>query len=313
MMLSRIAENAFWMGRYIERAESFVQVLSVTDSFASDMAEEDAWGPLLDVYNDRKFYASRDLPVTEQNVVKFYLTDKVNLNSAYSCVKITRENARSLRHLISTESWLHISIFHEYMEALAKRRFSMSKLAAVCKEIQVSCSAHRGVIETTWYRDEAWLFNQVGAALERADQMTRLLDMKYYQTDAEDEDAAPVADVAWWNSLLRSASGYHAFKRRHSFNPKPEDAARFLLHDTQFPRSVRGAADTAFRHLKTLERDFKAKPGKEVNEAAAAFAERLKSPPPKLIGRSLHRYIDQIQLDIVTLSKALYDRYFEPG
>ncbi|MEM9168319.1 MAG: alpha-E domain-containing protein [Pseudomonadota bacterium] len=314
MTLSRIAENAFWMGRYIERADSFVQILSVTEAFASDLAEAEAWGPVLDVFADRKEYEARKRPITAANVAKFYLTDRNNPSSAYSCVRATRENARALRHLISTESWQSVSMFHDDMEALSRRRFAISALAAICEHIRESCCLYRGVIDNTWYRDEAWLFNRIGAALESADQTTRLLDMKYFQAkDPEDDDAAPVADVAWWNTLLRTASGYHAFNRRYTFNPQPADAAAFLLHDLQFPRSVGGAATVAFACLKTLEKEFRAKPGPAVKEAVAAFSERLDAPPNRLAGRALHKYLDEIQQDIIRLANALNERYFAPA
>lgn len=312
MMLSRIAENAFWMGRYIERAESLTRVLAVTESFAADQADEDAWTPVLNVFADAETFAERGKPVTAVNVARFYMSDAANPGSILSSVRMARENARSLRHLISTESWRQLSVFQDFMTALAKRRLAISKLSENCEEIRLACCAHRGMMETTWYRDEAWHFHRLGGALERADQVTRLLDMKTFQSDSE-TDAAPMPDVAWWNTLLRSASGYHAFQRQYSFNPQPEDAVAFLLHDLQFPRSVRGAAEAAFAGLETLERDFDAKPGPSVKEAARTFAERLSGPPQRLAGRALHRYLDQIQRDIIALAKALNERYFSPG
>lgn len=312
MMLSRIAENAFWMGRYIERAESLTRVLAVTESFAIDQSDEDAWSPILNVYADTEAFSEKGKPVTGVNVARFYFTDSANPNSVLSCIRMARENARSLRHLISTESWRQLSVFYEALTQLAKRRFAISKLADICEETRLSCCAHRGMMETTWHHDEAWLFHRLGGAIERADQVTRLLDMKTFQAD-QDNDPAAMPDVAWWNTLLRSASGYHSFQRHHSFNPKPEDAAAFLLHNLHFPRSVRGAAETAFADLQTLEKDFRARPGPEVSDAAKAFAERLASPPQRLSGQTLHRYLDQIQKDIIVLAKALNDRYFSPG
>jgi len=312
MMLSRIAENAFWMGRYIERAESLTRVLSVTESFAADQADEDAWTPVLNIFADADAFAERGKPVSAVNVTRFYMVDAAHPGSILSSVRMARENARSLRPLISTESWRQLSLFNDFMATLAKRRVAISKLSENCEEIRLACCAHRGMVETTWHRDEAWYFHRLGGALERADQVTRLLDMKTFQSDSADE-TAPRPDVAWWNTLLRSASGYHAFQRQHSFNPQPEDAVGFLLHDLRFPRSVRGAAKTAFADLETLERDFKARPGPEVKEAAKAFAERLAAPPQRLAGRALHRYLDQIQRDIIALAKALNERYFSPG
>ncbi|MGE0410284.1 MAG: alpha-E domain-containing protein, partial [Amphiplicatus sp.] len=297
-MLSRFAENAFWMGRYMVRTESLARLLSVTEAFAADQDSEAAWRPVIEVYQDSQTFAARKTPFTALGVARFYLADRANPNAIISALTYAKENARSLRHLISTESWRQLSVFHVSVSALTKRRFSLSKLSDICEEIRTACFTHRGLIEATWYRDEVWLFNRLGAALERADQMTRFLDMKYFQGDASGGDAGPRADVAWWNTLLRSASGYHAFHRRHSVDVAPSDAATFLLFDLQFPRSVRGAATTAFTLLDALDRDFHASPGPEVKDAARALAERLKTPPAKLAGRALHRYLDETQRDI---------------
>lgn len=313
MMLARFAENAFWLGRYIERTESLVRLLAVTDTFAADQDGEAAWLPVLKVYDDIDAFAARGKPISGLNVAQFYFSDRAHPNSIANSIAMAKSNARTLRHLISTEAWRQISVFDSRVSAIAKRRLANSKLSDLCEEIRNACFNHNGVIESTCYRDEVWLFNRLGAALERADQVTRFIDMKYFQVDAGDDSLVTVPDVAWWNTLLRSASGYHAFQRRYSFNPDPAQAAEFLLFDIQFPRSVRGAANTVFGHLKTLERDFDAKPGPIVSEAASAFANRLMTPPEKLSGRALHRYLDQIQRDIIALANGLKDRYFSPA
>lgn len=312
-MLSRFAENAFWMGRYMVRVESLARLLSVTETFAAGQDSEAAWRPVLEVYSDSDAFAERGLRVTALNVAKFYLADRSNANSIAFSIDRAKENARSLRHLLSTESWRQLSMFHASVMPLTKRRFALSKLSAICEEIRMGCFTHRGLMEATSYRDEVWFFNRLGAALDRADQMTRLIDMKYFQV-APAEDGHPAsADVAWWNTLLRSASGYHAFQRGHSFNPDPAEAASFLLFDLRFPRSVRGAAATAFAILEKLENDFHAAPGEQVKKAAKNLAERLEDPPEKLAGRALHRYLDQTQRDIISLANALYGRYFSPA
>ncbi len=312
MMLSRFAEHAFWMGRYVERTENMCRLLSVTEVYAADQESEAAWRPILQVFADEAAFAKTGKPITALNVSRFYLCDEGNPNSVVFAIHMLKENARSLRHLISTESWRQVSVFNDQVAGIAKRRFALSKLAELCEEIRLSCFTHRGVIEATCYRDEVWRFNRLGAALERADQMTRLLDMKYFDFDRDDDDEVAPPDVAWWNTLLRTASGYHAFQRRYSFDPDPTDAAGFLLFDGRLPLSVAGAIQTAFYHLERLEKDFGAEPDKPVREAADALARRLAAPPERLNGRPLHRYLDEIQQELITFANALNERYFSP-
>ncbi|MBT8471516.1 MAG: alpha-E domain-containing protein [Marinicaulis sp.] len=313
MLLSRFAENAFWLGRYMERVESLARLLWVTESFAADQDHDDAWAPILSVFADSEAFEERGKPLTAVNVARFYLSDTTNANSAVFAGNMAKENARSIRHLISTETWRAVSVFYDELRELQKRRFSLSKLNDICLSIRERSYIHRGVMEATSYRDEVWRFNQLGAALERADQMTRLIDIKYFRFDRDDIDDIAPPDVAWWNTLLRSASGYHAFQRRHPVNTDPADAARFVLCDPYLPLSVTNAAETALYQLERLDKDFDAKPGADIKKAAAALKENLGAPPAKLNGRALHRYLDSLQVDINSLANALNDRYFAPA
>lgn len=312
MLLSRFAENAFWLGRYFERVESLARLLSVTEAFAADQDSHEAWTPVLSVFADEEAFAERGKALSALNVVRFYIADRQNANSAVYAAQMAKENARSLRHLLSTEAWRQISVFYDELDALQRRRFSLSKVSEICIAIQGGCFRHRGVMETTSYRDELWRFNRLGAALERADQMTRLIDIKYFRFDRDDADEVAPPGVAWWNTLLRSASGYHAFQRSHSFNAAPSDAARFVLTDPYLPLSVASAAESAIYNLERLERDFAARPGAAVNEAAESLRFRLKSTPANLSGRTLHRFLDQVQREIILLANAINDRYFSP-
>ncbi|GJL93440.1 MAG: hypothetical protein DHS20C04_30990 [Hyphococcus sp.] len=313
MLLARFADNAFWMGRYMERAESLARLLMVTESFAADQESDEAWEPILSVFSDIDAFAERGRPLTALNVARFYLTDASNPNSVISAASAMKENARSLRHLISTESWRQVSLFHKSIATLQKRRFALSRLSEICSGIRDGCFTLRGVLDATCYRDEVWRFNQLGAAMERADQATRLIDIKYYRFDRDDDDQAAPPDVAWWNTLLRSASGYHAFQRRHSFNADPSDAAKFLICDRHLPLSVTNAAEAALYQITRLAEDYNARPGPQINRAAAALKARLAEPPAKLSGRTLHRYLDHIQREIMALANALNDRYFAPA
>lgn len=313
MLLSRFAENAYWMGRYMERAESLARLLMVTEAFAADQESEEAWAPILSVFSDAEDFKSRGKPINALNVARYYITDAANPNSVTFAVHMVKENARALRHLLSTESWRQVYIFESELSALKKTRFPLSKLSKVCANIENGCYTLRGVLDATGYRDEVWRFLRMGEALERADQVTRLIDIKYFRFDRDDEDEAAPPDVAWWNTLLRSASAYHAFQRRHSFTADPADAAKFLICDPYLPLSVTSAADTAVYQINRLEKDFGITPGPEVKEAATALLADLESPPARLNGRPLHRFIDKVQRGIILLANALHERYFSPA
>lgn len=299
------------MGRYFERVENLARLISVTESFSETASGESTWSPLLEVHEDEAIFRETGKTDTPLNIARFYIIDRDNPNSIANSLKMARENARSIRHILSTEVWRQLNIFHKQIDTLNDRSITLRKLDELCQTIRYSCYTHFGLVEGTWYRDEAWLFNQLGGALERADQTTRLLDMKYFQLQNQDTGEIEAPDAVWWNTLLRSASGYHAFRRSHSTDVDQSDAARFLLFDSEFPRSVFVSCSYALRILDSLE-EFGLENGAEITEARKQLTAVLKTPPEHLEDKTLHRYLDQIQVALNRLSKGIGERYFNP-
>ena len=104
--------------------------------------------------------------------------------------------------------------------------------------IKEACQTHTGITEGTFFRDQGWYFYQIGRYIERADQTTRLLDIKYHLLLPSLSDVGSPVDVSQWNALLRSAAGYHAYRRLHAASTTPARVAGFMLLNTAFPRSV---------------------------------------------------------------------------
>jgi uncharacterized alpha-E superfamily protein/transglutaminase-like putative cysteine protease len=314
-LLSRYAENAFWMGRYMERCENIARLLSVTEAYAEGSDARVNWLPLLEVNADAEAFAETGLALTGLNVARWYLADPKNPNSVLASLERVRENARGLRHLISVEVWRQINMFHGAVKALNPRKVKLSQLDEVSERVRASCQEHFGLVETTWYRDEAWLFNRLGVRMERADQSTRLLDIKSYQLGeaGPDRPLGGQPDDAWWNTLLRSASGYHAFRRSGPVNPQPDAAAEFILFDSAFPRSVEGCVQEAVALLDRLETGYGVLHGEAVQEARDTLRALLSQRPDSLSGDALHAYLDQIQLALIDLGSAVAARHFDPA
>lgn len=300
------------MGRYIERVENLARLIAVTENFSETTAGESDWSPLLKVHRDTEAFRESGKSETPLNIARHYLIDADNPHSIKNALRMTRKNARSMRHIISTEIWRQLNMFHKDVEALNDRAITLRKLDSLCQTIRYSCHTHFGLVDGTWYRDEAWLFNQLGVALERADQTTRLLDIKYFQLENADTGEIEQPDTVWWNTLLRSASGYHAFRRRHSVDLDPADAARFLLFDRGFPRSVYVASSHALAILEMLEESFGLENGEAISDARMELNSVLGEPPRPLEGAALHKYLDSIQLALIALSNGIIERYFNP-
>jgi len=254
-LIARHAEGTLWLARYMERIENLARILDVTNTFARDPDDTRNWLSIPRINGDLVEFNKRHAVATQRSVGEFYLLDTTNASSVQSFIIAARENARTLRALISTEMWLQINVFYGRIRALDAAMISPEHFTAVCNMLKDGAQWHTGITEGTFYRDQAWHFYMIGRYLERADQTTRLLDTRFHalvpQADASDGIAA-----GQWNALLRAVAGYHAYRREHPNGYHPQEVACFLLANRAFPRSVGLNLARIQRHLTQLRTTY---------------------------------------------------------
>ena len=313
-LLARFAESAFWMARYMERAENLARIIDVTETFARDRHSAEQWLPIVEINSDTpRFLASRGR-ATAGAVIDFYVLDLDNPSSIISSVRMARENARMLRHLISTEMWTHLNVFYNDLAELAPADLKLSDLSRLCMMIKEHCQTHTGITEGTLYRDQVWAFHELGKCLERADQTTRVLDIKYHRLLPSPDMVGSAIDAGEWNALLRSASGYHAFRRVHPRGMHPARVADFLLYNRYFPRSVAVCSQQASDIMTDLMDDYGLDGGKAVVKSVHALRDALAArgadSAPEV---GLHDFLDSVQCRIIDITSDLGANLFGHG
>ena len=113
-MLSRVADSIYWMHRYTERAENVARFIDVNLRLLLDLppGTTEQWQPLVDTTGDQALFREHYGQATQENVIMFLTFDTNNLNSIYSCLRMARENARSVREVISSEMWEQLNRFY---------------------------------------------------------------------------------------------------------------------------------------------------------------------------------------------------------
>ena len=308
-LLARFAENIFWIGRYVERAENMARVLHINETYARDNPKGPDWEKVLEIYGDAERFAERHEKADAASVLQFYILDRGNPTSLVESVRAARENARSVRHLISTEMWTHLNILFGKLKALKARDIRLPNLSRLATDLIIDCQTFEGITDGTFARGEAWCFYEIGKYLERGDQITRVLDVGFGRLG----DVAPgaVASVQW-NVLLRSVSGYYAFRNRYPSGSQPDDIATFLLYDTEFPRSVALCVQRMTTRLRDLQLRHVAAHSPDLEKARRALEFSLETGPGSgLNPHKLHIFLDQIQLSLGSVSDAVRKGYFE--
>ena len=209
--------------------------------------------------------------------------------------------------------WTQLNMFHGRITALRPADVTEERLNAVCDWIKRGCDAHTGITEGTYYRDEGWCFHRLGAAIECADQTTRLLDAKFLNFMASsDQDPGSPTDSFYWTALLRAAAGYQAYRRRHSRGMVPEQVAAFLLCDPSFPRSVACNIGIVEEQLTVLRRRY----GLRAASRALQFLDgirgdlELRKVKAVIANGDLHRFNDFLQRSFIELSLLIGEAFF---
>lgn len=245
-MLSRVAENVYWMARYVERAESIARVMDVNNHLALDMpeSEPDQWLPLIAIMSDEEPFFKKHKIADRDAVIHFMACDADNSNSIVSCLKSARENARSIRELIPSDAWVHLNTLYLKVSAAAEQGVYAFTPDAL-NDIRLGSHLFFGLLSDIMTRDEGYYFAQLGRFIERADKTSRVIDVKYFLLLPSPSDVGSPLDTIQWAAMLKSVSAYEMFHKR---NPSihPPRVVDFLLRDDSFHRfctvSTRSAA-----------------------------------------------------------------------
>ncbi len=207
--------------------------------------------------------------------------------------------------------WVQLNVFYNRLAALRVADLAPGRLAALFATVKEACQTHTGITEGTFFRDQGWYFYQLGRYIERADQTTRLLDIKYHLLLPDMSDVGSPTDVSQWNALLRSAAGYHAYRRLHAASTTPARVAGFLLLNQAFPRSVHHCVREVGRLLGDVKSRYSLRGGND----AAEELDRLRAVLGTLtitaiLSEGLHEFLDLIQQQLIAVSRDLSIAFF---
>ncbi len=312
-LLARFAENHFWLARYVERAENLARILDVNETFARDNTGVPDWLPIVQLHADDAAFFAKHRTATADAVVHFYIADRDNPNSIVQTIRYAHENARHLRHLISIEVWTQLNVFNSMLQGLKKRDYSLANLSQLCARIKERCQLHTGIVEGTLYHDQGALFYRLGKQIERADQLTRLVDIKYHRLLPSPTDVGSPLDVSQWNALLRSAAAYQAYRRVHPSGMTPRMVAGFLLLDRGYVRSLRSCVNEIRLVIDQLAADPELEGVRLTSDVLQALLALCERPIDQVVDQGLHEFLDQAQIRLIELTDQLHRTYFDPA
>ncbi len=260
-MLSRHANNLYWMSRQIERAENTARLLDVTYQMSllpyriTDAGESwaEPWAlPLVINGLASDYYEKNPGTLTSERALRFMVTDITNPSSICSLMHAARENGRSMRGVMTTEMYEDLNSMWLELRSRSETALNHGGINELFEWIKTQSHQFRGVTFGTMLRDEAYQFIRLGTFMERADNTVRLLDVKYHTLLPSAEDVGGAVDYYQWSALLRSVSALSSYRRIYRDVITPKRVAELLILRNDLPRSLHACMNEIYEILREL-------------------------------------------------------------
>jgi len=241
-MLSRTADQLYWMARYVERAENIARILDVSYRMSLMPGEssegESIWASAVQIGGNWTDFNANYGAINRRNVVRYLAFDQSNASSVFACMRGARENARALRGSITTEMWESLNATWIELREIEEDRLARTGYQNFFDWVKERSHLFQGVIDGTLLRDESHHFIQLGGSIERADNTARLLDGKYHVLLPRVEDVGGVLDYYQWGAVLHSVSAFRSYHRIYRNVVTPDRVAELLILRADMPRSL---------------------------------------------------------------------------
>lgn len=307
-MLSRVAENLYWMARYLERSENTARLINTTTKMLLDLPRGASfgWDVLLKVAGlDSEFHKNYD-EANEANIMRFLIDDPRNPSSILACTHLARENTRSFREVLPNEMWERINSLYLYLKQNASRAVSgRGQRYQVLNTVIEGRQSIVGLLFGSMSHDLAYQFLKLGRNLERADMTTRILDVNSAILTPGGDVLPEAIQERLWMSVLTTLSAYQMYRRHVGVHIRPGKVVTYMLTNQEFPRSV-------MHCLGELEGCLAGLPNHQAPMRAVRRASRqvtgmkIESLTPVV----LHEYLDQIQENLAAIHTSVGEQYF---
>ena len=224
-MLSRTADNLYWLARYVERAEYLARILEATQRLTTlplaYVGATNEWESAVATAGCAHAFAAAYPEANEETVIDFLCFSTANPSSIRNCFEIARTNARAVRTALTVEMWDAINGTWLELKRFGNGPTSREEFMRFLRWVQESSLRFDGSAYRTMLRNDAYWFSRLGVYLERADNTARILDVKYHLLLPANEQVGGPLDYFQWAAILRSVSALTAYHWVYRESVKP--------------------------------------------------------------------------------------------
>jgi uncharacterized alpha-E superfamily protein len=306
-MLSRVAENIYWLARYVERAENTARLINVNTNLMLDLPKlaKPGWEPIIEILGANEHFHATHEDVEERSVLRYLISETNNPVSILNSLSLARENSRTIRDILPREAWERLNDVYIFTREQAQKGISKRGRYEYLQKVISGAQTLTGLLAGTMLHDEGYDFLRMGRNLERADMTTRIIDVRTASLlENAHEELTPFENIQWM-SVLKSLTAYQMYRRTVQVRIRRADVLMFLLQERRFPRAFYHAVCEVEGCLRNLPRNAAA-----IDQINKLQRKVLQVDPADLEQDDLHEFIDDLQLGLAQVNSSIDQTYF---
>jgi uncharacterized alpha-E superfamily protein len=311
-MLSRTADNLYWLSRYTERADLVARILDATIRMASLPSsyggERNEWESAVAVAGDLDTFRQHYEVADEDTVREFLVFSPDNPSSIRNCIETARDNARGVRTALTIQMWETINGAWLELKNFNQGGMTREEFTGFLDWVKGVSLTFDGSAYRTMLRNDAFWFTRLGTAIERADNTARILDVKYQLLLPETERVGGSLDYFQWTTILREVSAVTAYHWVYRESVKPWLVADLLILNRQLPRSLANCYEVLVRHLDLIA-DAYGRRGLSQRVASNTLSRLANARIEEVFGNGLHEFVTDFIGENNRLGSAINEQY----
>ena len=308
-MLSRVAGKLFWAGRYLERSEDSAKLIISTSNLILDLPEksEVEWGILLSIFDYDEMYDAFNKERSEYNIIKFLISDTLNLNSIQRNISMVRENIRTTRDALPYETWEYVNELYHFTNEHAHNSHNRKNRYLFLDQIISRCEQINGMLGMNLSRDHAHRFLRLGRLIERADMATRIIDITTrFENNIKNQNSNSLLEQHLWTCLLKGMSCFSSYRQYVGPEIENHQAINFIFKERTNPRSILFCLKGIRSELHELRNNSSAL---EIIDNCIDYLFEFSSEKTGSI--ELQKFIDDFQIKLNDLNGTIYQSWFK--
>ena len=311
-MLSRTADNLYWLSRYVERAEYLARILEVTQRLTTlpiaYAGETNEWESAVATAGCAGAFSAHYSEANEETVTEFLCFSTANPSSIRNCFEMARTNARAVRTALTMEMWDAINGTWLQLKRFGNGPTSREEFIRFLRWVQEASLRFDGRAYRTMLRNDAYWFSRLGLYQERADNTARILDVKFHLLLPTNERVGGPLDYFQWAAILRSVSALTAYHWVYKESVKPWLIADLLILKDEMPRSLASCYGNLVQNLDYIAQAY-GRQGPAQRQARAVRTKLQNSRMDDIFQKGLHEFIGDFISSNNRLGAAITEQY----